>query len=58
MRSVSFEVSEVSAAANMKTAVFWDVTPYGFRKSRRLGGKYYLYDLGETKSPNLEHCNK
>jgi hypothetical protein len=39
--------SEVSTAVTMKDTVFWNVTPCGSCKSRRLGGTYRLYHQGD-----------
>jgi hypothetical protein len=31
----------------MKNAIFWDVTPCGFYKSKRFGGTYRLHHQGD-----------
>jgi positive regulator of sigma E activity len=38
----------------MKNAVFWDVTPCGSCKNRRLGGTYRLRHQGEKKHVRFE----
>jgi hypothetical protein len=43
---VRFEVFKVT----MKTAVFWDVTPFGSCRNRRFGGSYRLPERPAMKS--------
>jgi hypothetical protein len=38
---------EVFTTVTMKNVVFWDVTPRGSCKNRRLGGTYHLHHQGE-----------
>jgi hypothetical protein len=46
---------EVFRAVTMKNAVFWDVTPCGSFKNRRLGGTYRLHHLGDKNRRGMNN---
>jgi hypothetical protein len=54
LRSVRFEVF---TAVTMNNAVFWDVTPCGCCKNRRLGGNYRLHQQGAKNRWTRSHAS-